>query len=72
MKEKVKKLLKTKYWEILGGGMVEHDEGCAYYDDIIENYQMGLRFLKEEFGYRPRVAILRQTPLATPPRQWPS
>ena len=28
-------LLKTKYWEIVGGGYVEHDEGCAYYDDII-------------------------------------
>ena len=43
----MKNLLKTKYWEIVGGGFVEHDEGCAYYDDIIENYQMGLRFLKE-------------------------
>lgn len=31
----VKQLLKTKYWEIVGGGYVEHDEGCAYYDDII-------------------------------------
>ena len=46
-KKIVKNLLKTKYWEIVGGGFVEHDEGCAYYDDIIENYQMGLRFLKE-------------------------
>lgn len=56
-KTKVKELLKTKYWEILGGGIVEHDEGCAYYDDIIENFQLGLRFLKTEFDYRPKVAI---------------
>lgn len=56
-KQEVKALLKTKYWELLGGGYVEHDEGCAYYDDIIENFQLGLRFLKEEFGYFPKVAI---------------
>lgn len=48
-KKEVQELLKTKYWEIVGGGFVEHDEGCAYYDDIIENYQTGLRFLKENF-----------------------
>jgi hypothetical protein len=45
-KDKVRALLKTKYWEILGGGYVEHDEGCAYYDDIIENFELGLHFLK--------------------------
>lgn len=45
-KKKVQALLKTKYWEIIGGGFVEHDEGCAYYDDIIENYQAGFNFLK--------------------------
>lgn len=47
IKGKVRQLLKTKYWEILGGGYVEHDEGCAYYDDIIENFELGLHFLKE-------------------------
>lgn len=46
-KNKVKDLLKTKYWEILGGGYVEHDEGCAYYEDIVENFELGLHFLKE-------------------------
>ena len=56
-KDKVRDILKTKYWEILGGGFVEHDEGCAYYDDIIESYQMGLRFLKENFDYYPRTAV---------------
>lgn len=43
---KVKDILRTKYWEVLGGGFVEHDEGCAYYDDIIENFELGLHFLK--------------------------
>lgn len=56
-KNKVKELLKTKYWEILGGGYVEQDEGCAYYDDIIENFELGLHFLKEEFNYYPKVAV---------------
>lgn len=56
-KRKVKELLKTKYWEILGGGYVEQDEGCAYYDDIIENFELGLHFLKKEFNYYPKVAV---------------
>jgi hypothetical protein len=50
-------LLQTKYWEIVGGGYVEHDEGCSYYDDIIENYQIGLKFLKDELNYIPKAAI---------------
>ena len=41
----------------MGGGFVEHDQGCAYYDDIIENYQTGLSFLKEEFNYFPKAAV---------------
>lgn len=45
-KDTVKQLLKTKYWEILGGGYVENDEACAYYDDIIDNYQLGSHFLQ--------------------------
>lgn len=57
VKTQVKNLLKTKYWEIVGGGYVEHDEGCAYYQDIIENYEMGLHFLKGELDYTPKVAI---------------
>jgi hypothetical protein len=37
---------------------VEHDENCAYYDDdIIENFELGLHFLKEEFAYYPKVAV---------------
>lgn len=56
-KATVKELLKTKYWEILGGGYVENDEACAYYDDIIDNYQLGSHYLETEFNYFPKVAI---------------
>lgn len=49
--------MKTRFWEILGGGFVEHDEAGAYYDDIIDNFQIGLHWLKKEFGYAPKVAI---------------
>jgi hypothetical protein len=42
---------------VLGGGFVENDEAGAYYDDIIDNYQLGSHFLQEEFGYLPKVAI---------------
>ena len=44
-RSKLKEILKTKYWEVLGGGYVENDEACAYYDDIIDNYQLGSHFL---------------------------
>ena len=53
----VKTILKTKYWEIMGGGYVEHDEGCAYVDDIIENFELGLHYLKTEFDYYPRAQV---------------
>ncbi len=41
----------------MGGGFVEHDEGCAYYEDIIENFELGLHFLRDNFNYTPKVAI---------------
>lgn len=53
----LKEILKTRFWEILGGGFVEHDEAGAYYDDIIDNFQIGLHWLKKQFGYAPKVAI---------------
>ena len=53
----MKELLKTKYWEVLNGGFVENDEAGAYYEDIIENYQIGSHFLEKEFGYVPKVAV---------------
>jgi len=28
-----------------------NDEGCTYYDDIIENMGKGLKFVKDTFGY---------------------
>ena len=31
----------------MGGGFVEHDEAGAYYDDIIDNFQLGLHWLKK-------------------------
>lgn len=46
-KNTLKEILKTRFWEVLGGGFVEHDEAGAYYDDIIDNFQLGLHWLKK-------------------------
>jgi hypothetical protein len=39
----------------VGGGMVSHDELCSYYEDIIENYEVGWSFLEGKLNYRTRI-----------------
>lgn len=36
-------------------GWVENDEAICYYDDIIEQYTVGMNWLYEQFGYVGRV-----------------
>jgi hypothetical protein len=35
---------------IVNGGLAAPDEACTNYDDIIDNFMSGHRFLKEEVG----------------------
>jgi hypothetical protein len=36
-------------------GWVENDEAICYYDDIIEQYTVGMNFFYEEFNYIGKV-----------------
>ena len=54
--EMFKNLLKNeRRIDFLGGGMCSNDEATAYYDDIIRNFQLGHRFLLEEFDFKPSI-----------------
>jgi hypothetical protein len=35
---------------IVNGGLAAPDEACTNYDDIIDNFMTGHRFLKEDVG----------------------
>lgn len=54
-KEHVQAALRSGQLEIVNGGWVENDEGVCYYDDIIEQYTLGMNYLNEEFQYAVRV-----------------
>eukprot|EP00330_Aristerostoma_sp_ATCC50986_P006601 CAMPEP_0114576940 /NCGR_PEP_ID=MMETSP0125-20121206/1664_1 /TAXON_ID=485358 ORGANISM="Aristerostoma sp., Strain ATCC 50986" /NCGR_SAMPLE_ID=MMETSP0125 /ASSEMBLY_ACC=CAM_ASM_000245 /LENGTH=60 /DNA_ID=CAMNT_0001765881 /DNA_START=244 /DNA_END=426 /DNA_ORIENTATION=- len=36
--------------EFVNGGWTANDEACAYYEDIADNFIVGLRWLKENLG----------------------
>ena len=48
--EKFKKLLKSKRIEFVNGGWVMNDEATTNYDNILTQFRLGRKFLKEEFG----------------------
>ena len=50
-KDQVSELLKNGQLEIANGGWVENDEAICYYDDIIDQYTIGMNFLHEKFKY---------------------
>ena len=55
IKKKVKEFINEGRLEIINGGWVLHDEAATYYKHLINNMRIGLKFLKEEFNYIPRV-----------------
>lgn len=46
----VRNLVKNGQLEFLNGGWVMNDEGCTYYDDIIEQMTLGHRYIKSQFN----------------------
>lgn len=46
---KFRKLVKTGRWEFVNGGISMNDQACTYYEDIIQNYQLGADFLRKTF-----------------------
>ena len=55
IKQKVKEFISEGRLEIINGGWVLHDEAATYYKHLINNMRIGLKFLKEEFNYIPRI-----------------
>lgn len=41
--------------EIVNGGWSQHDEGCAYYSDMISNMQFGQLMVLKEINIVPKV-----------------
>jgi alpha-mannosidase len=60
-KNVIKNLVRQKRLEFVGGSWVMHDEASTYYQHIIDNIRVGLRFLKEEFNYEVRTAWMLDT-----------
>lgn len=55
-REKIRNLVKQDKIDILNGGVAMNDEGTAYYDDIINQFTVGHRWVKAEFNITPKVA----------------
>ena len=52
----VKRLVKTKQLEFIGGGWVQNDEANPDYASIISQITEGHEYLQTLFGQRPRIA----------------
>ena len=51
-RESVKKLVQNGQLELINGGWSAPDEACPNYDDLLDNWHMGQKFLIELFGYQ--------------------
>ena len=56
-KERVKELVATKQLYFPNAGYVMNDEACTYYEDIIDQFIIGHRFVHREFNYTPTVGF---------------
>mmetsp|Transcript_641 Transcript_641/g.577 ORF Transcript_641/g.577 Transcript_641/m.577 type:complete len:80 (-) Transcript_641:502-741(-) len=48
--EEFTKFVKNGQIEIINGGWSANDEACAYYEDIIDNFVVGMRWAKDNLG----------------------
>ena len=53
--KKVKAVLETKQLEFANGSISMNDNATASFEDIIENYYYGHRYLNRKFGYIPKI-----------------
>ena len=51
-------MVTEKRFEFVSGGWVSADEACPTYNELLENINIGHKFLYEEFGIVPKVAWL--------------
>jgi len=50
-----RKFIDQKQVEFINGGWSANDEACTYYEDIVENFIFGHRWLHDEFGLDPNI-----------------
>ena len=55
IKSKIKSFVEKGRLEFINGGWVMHDEACVHYTHILDNMRLGLKFLKDEFNYTPKI-----------------
>lgn len=56
LQDEVRKLVKNGQLDLVSGGWSAPDEAITTYDDILDNFMIGQRFLKKEFDIVPRVS----------------
>lgn len=54
-KQNVKKLVRNGQIELANAGWVENDEAVCYFDDILDQYTVGLDFVYREFGVQNKI-----------------
>ncbi len=52
---KVKKLIQDGRFEFVNGGWVESDEATTTYEQLIENFSLGQKWLYDTFGVSPKI-----------------
>jgi len=55
VKENYRRFLREGQVEFINGGWSATDEACSYYEDLIDNFIMGHRWLQDEFKLDPNV-----------------
>lgn len=53
--QRVKKLVKEGRFEFVNGGWVESDEATTTYEQLIENFALGKRWLHDTFEVSPKI-----------------
>ncbi len=57
MKNRVQKLISNGQLEFVNGAWVANDEATVYYEDILENFRLGNRWLNKVFNITPTVGL---------------
>lgn len=55
-KDRIKSIVKNGQLDFINGGWCMSDEATPYYEDMIDQMTIGLRWLKDTFDYVPDVA----------------
>lgn len=56
IKDLAREYLKNGRYEFVAGGWVSHDEAVCYYEDMIDNMDIGLRWLNDTLQIIPRIS----------------